>query len=223
MNLGYIRGLVRKRLGETTAAFWQDSELNGYINDGIQDIAYKTKCIVTSSTFNAFTDQASYGLQSNLPTAWSITEMYFYNITTLKWYKLRSTSRTELDETQPGWMSAPSQLPYQFWWDRELDTIYVYPAPSSTYVSSQCVKAFYSTQAPAVANDTDIPSIPQPMHLAIIDYAVAFAFETRGFGDKANDAWNKYKTRMMDYDTERGREREDDNIVMKGYKNGIHT
>lgn len=222
MNLGYIRGLARKRLGETTAAFWSDLELNGYINDGLQDIAYKTKCVITSSTFNAYAGQASYGMQANLPVSWSITEVYFYNVLTLKFFKLRSTSRTELDETNHGWLSAPNSLPNMFWWDRELDTIYLYPPPDAAYISANCVKAYYSTQCPAVVNDTDIPSIPQPMHLAVIDYTVAFAFETRGWGDKANDAWNKYAKRLSDYEVERDREREDDNVIMKNYKNRIH-
>ena len=224
MNRGYIRTLARKRLGETTAAFWTDAELNGYINDGIQDIAFRTKSIKTGPTqFNAYADQALYGLQANLPLCLAITELYYYNILTLKWIKLRSTSRTELDETNPGWLSAPSALPNQFWWDRELDKVYLYPPPQSQYISANCVQAYYAIQSTDLASDQDIPQIPQPIHLAVIDYVVAYSFESRGWGDKANDAWNKYRTRLSDYDVERGREREDDNVIMKGYKNRIKS
>lgn len=223
MNLGTLQSLVYKKLGDTTGSFWTPAEIVAYINEGIQDISYRTKSILTDTTFNAVTDQGSYPLQANLPLCWAITELYFYNIQTLKWIKLRSTSRTELDETNPGWLSAPSALPNQFWWDRELDEIYLYPPPQAAYISTECVWAFYAIMSTDLAHQTDIPQIPQPIHLAIVDYAVAVGFETRGWIDKANDAYGKYYNRLKEYEVERGREREDDQIIMKGYKNRIHT
>ena len=223
MNLGLLQKRVYKKLGDTTGSFWQPSEIVDYINEGIQDIAYRTKSILTDSTFNAFAGQASYGLQASLPLALAITELYFYNIQTLKWIKLRSTTRTELDETNPGWLSAPTALPNQYWYDRELNEIYLFPPPDASYVSNQCVWAYYSIQSTDLANPTDIPQIPQPIHLAIIDYATAVGNEDRGWMDKAAVAWASYYKRLNDYDVERGREREDDQVIMKGYKNRIHT
>ena len=223
MNLGSLSALIYKKLGDTTASFWQQSEITAYVNEGIQDIAYRTKSIITDTTFNAFAGQSLYVLQANLPLCLAITELYFYNIQTLKWVKLRSTTRTELDETNPGWISAPNALPNQYWYDRELNQIYLYPPPDASYISNNCVWAYYSIQSTDLSATTDTPQIPQPIHLAIVDFACAVGFETRGWMDKANDAWGKYYKRLSDYDVERGREREDDNVISKNYKNRIHT
>jgi len=173
--------------------------------------------------FNAFANQSTYGMQENLPLSLAITELYFYNIQTLKWIKLRSTSRTELDETNPGWLSVPSSLPNQFWWDWELDQIYLYPQPDSSYVSPNCVMAYYSINSTDLAQPTDIPQLPQPIHLAIVDFAVYLGFEQRGCMDKSSDALQKYMTRLQNYDVELSRAREDDTLVMKNYKNRIRS
>jgi len=48
---------------------------------------------------------------------------------------------------------------------------------------------------------------------------VASGLEDRGWGDRANDMWNKYKMKLKEYQTERRVEREDDDIVMKSIYN----
>jgi hypothetical protein len=47
----------------------------------------------------------------------------------------------------------------------------------------------------------------------------ALGFEQRGYGDKANDAWQKYFSKIKDYEIERHREKEDDDIIMRNYRN----
>ena len=62
-----LRDLIRKRLGETTAAFWTDVELNQYINNAGHDIAYNTKCIKTDGYMD--TDGSGlYTLSDSFPT-----------------------------------------------------------------------------------------------------------------------------------------------------------
>jgi len=61
--------------------------------------------------------------------------------------------------------------------------------------------------------------VPEYVQPAIVDYVVANGYEQRGFGDKANDAWQKYYSKIHDYQVERNREKEDEDIVMKNYRN----
>ena len=130
MNLGTIQALVYKKLGDTTGAFWQQSEIIAYINEGIQDIAFRTKSIkYYTDLFSAYAGIPRYSLQACFPLCTSITEVYYYNIQTLKWYKLDETTRTELDEVYPGWLSVPTALPTKYWYDVELDAFFLYPSP----------------------------------------------------------------------------------------------
>ena len=45
-----IRDMSRKKLGETTSAFWTDAELDTYINLGCKDVAWRAKCLRTSGS-----------------------------------------------------------------------------------------------------------------------------------------------------------------------------
>ena len=218
MNLGVLQALIYKKLGDTTGSFWIPSEIVAYINEGIQDIAFRTKSIKTDSTFSAFAGIPNYNLQASFPLCLAITEVYYYNIQTLKWVKLHSTTRTELDETQPGWLSVPTSLPTRYWYDRELNEFYLYPNPDASYVSPNQVWGYYSIQSTDLSAPTDIPQIPQPIHLAIIDYATAVGSETRGWMDKAQVNWTSYYKRLADYEIERGRETEDNDTFMKSYR-----
>lgn len=38
-----IRSRIRKKLGETTALFWTDAELNSWMEDAQKDIVWKAK------------------------------------------------------------------------------------------------------------------------------------------------------------------------------------
>ena len=70
-----------------------------------------------------------------------------------------------------------------------------------------------------MSSDTATPTIPSGVHLAVVDFVVATGLEDRGWGERANDQWNKYKTKLKEYQTERRVEREDDKTIMKSYRN----
>jgi hypothetical protein len=217
MNRQQIRDLARKRLGETTAAFWSDDELNQWINDGCRDVAYRTKCLKTNELVSPADDTPEYVLSSLFPNISSITEVY-YKDSNDQWEKLIATSRLEMDSMFPGWLGAQSSdSPTHYWWDREDDIFYIYPSITTTEANS--LRVFYTIDSTNLGTDAETPGIPSHLHLSIVDFIVATGFETRGWSEKANDAWAKYQSRLRDYSVERGREREDDNLIMRNYRN----
>lgn len=174
MNRLEIRNLSRKKLGETTAAFWSDDEINAWINDGCRDIAYRTKCLRTNTLITPTNAVSEYVLSTVLPKVTSITEVYFKDASD-EWSKLEATSRTELDETMPGWMGADSvDDPTHYWWDREDDIFYIYP--SITTAEANSIRVFYTIEPTDLVADADSPELPEMTHLAIVDFVVA----TRG-------------------------------------------
>lgn len=213
MNRLEIRNLVRKRLGETTSAFWSDAELNKWINDGCKDVAFRVKCIKDNTTITPTSENSEYILSSVLPGVISITEVYFLDEND-KWTKLMPTSRVELDSMYQGWLSADSSTaPTHYWWDREDDIFYIYP--SITEAEADSIRVFYTKTHSDIGSDESSPTIPEALHLAIVDFTVAMGFDTRGWMEKANDAWNRYTVRLNDYITERKREPEDREIIMR--------
>lgn len=330
MNRGEIRVLARKRLGETTAAFWTDAELNSWINLACNDIAFRVKCLKGDGYFSASaveenqTGEASneYTLSTLFPDLYSVTEVYF-QIKGERWDKLESINYTDLDVLFPGWRddvgrtippeqgtaftitgitqaspavvttstahgfaddqavilsgvlgmteingttyyvkSSPTPttleleesasgpdldssgftaytsggtintigpttynfdarpgVPTHYYWDRERDLFGLWLPPNSENETSNNVHVFYLAKHASLGADTETPDIPEPIHQAIVDWVVYQGFETRGWGDKANDALAKYLAKIGDYITERDREREDEVLVAKNYRN----
>ena len=212
-----IRDRARKRLGETTASFWTDAELNSWIDEAGDDIAFKTKSIRTNGTLTTVTDQQEYGLASNFSTLISIIDVEYYQDGTT-WVKIPATSREELSKLHRGWQSADSGTPQKYYWDREEDIIGFYPTPDSSNDGAYATVYYARTYTPMGA-DSATPTLPSFLHMAMVYYVAAIGFGTRGYGDKENDMWTKYLARIQEYFTERRREREDDAPVMKSIYN----
>lgn len=228
MTRTQIRNLVRKNLGETTAAFWTDSELNTWIDDACTDIAYRTKCIRTDSYMTGSYTGASYSLGGQFPGCLSIDEVYFYQTTSSdtagsSWQKLIPINRTDLDHEYPGWLGMNNAndcgVPTHYYWDREDDLFGLYlPPDANNTIASNC-HVYYRKAHTDMTSDSDTPDIPEYLQPAAADYVAAYGYQQRGWGDKANDSWTKYYTKLNQYQIERHREREDDDIIMKGYRN----
>jgi hypothetical protein len=330
MTRGEIRTLARKRLGETTEAFWSNSELNNWINLAANDIAFRAKCLKNNGFFTAAavventTSEGTneYSLIGLFPDLYAITEVYFHREGT-RWDKLESINRTDLDVLYPGWRddvgytvapttgaaivvtditqaspavvttasahgfadnqrvaltgvlgmteingtnyfvkSSPTSTtleleesptgpdldstgftayasagtintvgdttfnfesragePTQYYYDREEDLFGLWVPPNTVNATSNNVRVYYSAKSTATGDDGDTPTIPEPLHQAIIDWVVYTGFDTRGWGDKANDALAKYFAKINDYIAETDREREDEILVAKNYRN----
>jgi len=243
-----IRDVARKRLGETTSAFWSDSELNLYINLGCKNIAWRTKCLRDIGFINIQSCEPNITAEVKTewvisvaldPLAFAINEVYFKREN--KDYKrLEPSSREELDIESEEWMSlvgwtytdgggtihynyeSETSEPLQYYWSREEDNIGIYPPPNDEHDGAP-LKIYYSKDHTDIADgsggDAQSPTLPTNLHLAAIDYTVASGLEDRGWGERSNDHWNKYMKKIQDYFVEKGTEREDEEIIMKNYRN----
>ncbi len=105
MTRKQLRDLIRKNLGETTASFWSDDELNQWISDSGRDVAKKTHCVRTSGTFTPTVDVGEYNLNTKLAvTVFGVFEVYYNDGTT--WSSLDQTTRTELNYYIYVWISS---------------------------------------------------------------------------------------------------------------------
>jgi hypothetical protein len=151
-------------------------------------------------------------------TVLAITEVYYkQNGTT--WQKLEATSRTQLDLENPTWKSTDSGTPQEYYFDREEDVFGLFQKPDSTNAGVNYGQIYYLKAHVDIAGDSESPQVPEYLQPAIVDYVVANGYEQRGWGDKANDAWQKYYSKIHDYQVERHREKEDDDLVMRNYRN----
>lgn len=116
MDLLEVRTVARYALGETTAAFWPDTQLNTYIQLGCSDIAWRTKClrpqpggfttigVIGCDPNTTAPNSNEYQLSTYFPNYYSITEVYFL-IDGQRWRRLNPTSREELDSKFVGWQA----------------------------------------------------------------------------------------------------------------------
>lgn len=219
MTRTQIRKLARLRLGETTAAFFETSDLNNWFNDAGRDIAFRTKCIRKSGYISTVEDEAEYTISTYFTNYLSIHEVYLKQDGST-WVRLTPTSREDLDTEHPGWKSASNGIPHKYWWNRDEDTLGLYVKPNATNAGTDYLQVYYADDFTEVDDDDASPSsLPTFLHIAIADFMVAFGLEQRGYGDKANDAWKKYLKRLHDFLSERKDEREDDNLIMKPVRN----
>jgi YHS domain-containing protein len=213
-----IRNLARKGLGETTAAFWTDLELNGWVDDACDDLAFRAKCIKANGKMTTVSGTAEYTLLTAYPTLLAVLETYYY-INGTTWDKLDPTSRDKLNSEESGWKSVAAGIPDKYYWSKEENLIGFYPKPNATNAGTNYVEVYYARTHTDITDDAADPDIPLALHPAIADFVIARGNETRGWGDKANDRWQKYFTKIHDYQVERDREREDDDIIMKSIYN----
>ncbi len=214
-----IRALIRKGLGETTESFWSNTELNTWINDACHDLAFRTKCIRDNGYLTTIADTAEYSLSTNFTGILAITELYFYQDGS-SWQKLKPTTRTKLDIEHPGWLGYSSGTPTEYYWDIDEDVLGFLVKPNSDNAGSQYARVYYAKDCTEMTTDTDTTGMPVFLDDAVISYVIAKGFGQRGYGSKENDMWQKYYGRIKDFFSERRREREDDEIIMRGYRSG---
>jgi len=239
-----IRNIARKRLGETTSAFWTDSELNTYINLGCSDVAWRLKCLRTNGTIAVSSCEANiiaeasaeFTISDAFSDYYAINEVYFQRKGE-DYCRMIPSSREELDVINETWQSLvgrtytdtdsgvvtynyesqPSE-PTHYYWSREEDTLGIYPPPNDENDGAK-LKIYFSKKHADLSSDSAEPTLPDGIHLAIVDYVVYSGLEDRGWGDRANDMKGKYMSKLKDYSIEKKNEREDDLITMKSYRN----
>lgn len=228
MTRGEIRTLIRKHLGETTASFWSDANLNTWIDDAGHDIAFETKSIRTTQTWTTQTDTQEYTLSTVLTNPIAVIECSLNigpstsgetPVKTDQWVKMRYVTREELNAVTPGWRQAASGIASQYYWDREEDIIGFNVPLGGNAVGTDFAECVYAKDYTELTLDSSSPALPTYLHEAMVWHVVANGYGHRGYGDKANDAWTKYNAKIRRYYVEKHREKEDEEIIMKPERN----
>lgn len=199
MTRNSIRDLVRKKLGETTAAFWTDDEIYSYINLAGHDVAWKTKVIRSSGYISTVENTSEYVLSTSFSSLLFPLRVYFYQDASV-WEKIPGTTIDDMDRDLGGWKSASAGTPIKYYFEYERNkTLGIYPKPNSTNAGANYMEIIYATDFTELTGDTMPTGIPVPLQLAMVDFAVAIGFDTRGMGAKATGARTQYNIKIAEW------------------------
>jgi hypothetical protein len=77
--LSYTRTLlvaqIRRQLGERTSGLFQDADIQRWIDEGLGDIAARTKCLRAEASADSVASQQAYTIPNNCIGAWAITRV----------------------------------------------------------------------------------------------------------------------------------------------------
>lgn len=171
-----LRTNVRTELQETTPGFWQDSELNGWLDEAHAEIVAATRQDAISS-FTLAANTESYALPADFFLARRV-EIQTSPGSVSSWIEVKPYS---LDLRRPGdplntTTQASTPVGYYI-----LDgKLYFVPVPDQAYSAD----LYYFKNATPFTSDTDTPSYPEGIPAArvdnvLTDYVVAKALTKR--------------------------------------------
>jgi len=214
MTRTILRTTIRKKLGESTAVFWADTDLNQWMEDAQLDLVWKAKCKRARSTATSVASTVRYTLSDLISSCLRIFQCKVYNSSTEDWSKVTLKTRNWLDANYPHWDSADTGTPMYYAYSTLEDELILYPAADSDHVGADYIEFYNSTNPTIMSSDGASPDLPTVLHPAVIDYVVATGLESRGYQDIANTHWQMYFSKLKSYMTERELE-EDEELVMR--------
>ena len=221
MTRGNIKTIARKKLGEATAVFFEEADLDLWVNEALIDIVWQTRCKRQRTLCSLSVNTLRYTLSQLIPNVLRIITVRIYSDVLLKWRKLYEKDYDFLDERYPQWMSNDAATPLYYVYDREIDEFIVFPKAQGTvavpdYTGTNYLEVYNSTLPTPLTDDNQTPTeIPVQLQPAITEYVVATGLEARGYQDIADNHWQKYTGKLGSYMTQREIE-EDESIEMHG-------
>ena len=217
MTRGDIKQIARKKLGETTAVFFTDEDLNLWITEAQIDVVWNTRCKRQRTLCTTTADTLRYTLTQLLPNVLRLITVRIYSSQLDKWRRLYEKDYDFLDDRYPQWMSYDAATPLYYIYDREIDELILFPKCQSDYVGVNYLEVYNSPLPIVLTQDaeTPAPDIPIQLHPALVEYVVATGLEARGYQDIADNHWVKYQQKWTGYMTQREIE-EDEEICMRG-------
>lgn len=217
-----IRSRIRKKLGETTALFWTDAELNSWMEDAQKDIVWKAKLKRTRGAFTTIGNTSRYAITTIFPRFMRVCDggVSIYNSTTTDWTKLKYITKDDMQTLYGEWTNADAAEPIHYMEDLDENIIELWPKPQTANVGTDYCRVYYSATPTSMTVDTSTPDLDAQglLHSAIIDWVCATGFESRGYWDIANDCWAKYYDKIKSYMVEKNN-KEDEEVIMKSYRN----
>lgn len=166
MNLGELRAAYRLAMFDTAAPYlWSDAEINGYINDAVNEAAIRAKLIQDETTdavckLDLVADTHTYTLHSK------ICGIYRVKVDG-DTRPLARKSREEMDMEYPGWETQTGK-PQIFTELNDASLIRFVPVPYADVTSRMVV--WRLPLNPLVA-DTDVPEIHDKHHVRLLHWA----------------------------------------------------
>jgi len=137
-NLYSLFYTVRKRLSETTAAYWSDLEIYAELNRGQQHIAKVSKCLTKTVTVTTVENTQEYDLvDEGFSDIIDISEngVWFYQNGTV-YNSLTFKTIKDLNREFPGWKGVTASVPQYYYYNKTSKTIGIYPKPNATNVGA---------------------------------------------------------------------------------------
>jgi hypothetical protein len=224
MNLGVMRTEVRDIIGEETADFWTDAELNRYLNEAQHRFLQEERwpwlvSEATGSVDNAdgeltLTEGVAFNRQLNITlTKDGDTRSYQpKRVTPVEGFRLKSQYSTSTTTSYPSWFYVTSAA------DDDDDGGYIYvvklvPSPTTDMdVDYQYIRATVSMDA-----DNAVADLPLEYHKALVHYAAGTAWLKELNGEqKASEQFGMYGSIVTQARDEWLTESADNPVVMGG-------
>ena len=206
MTRGQIKTTARKKLGEATAVFFTEADLDQWFTDGCIDVVWKTMCnqkrsLVTTIAVTADPEVVyRYTLTSLVPNCLKIISARIWSSDVLQWRRLTEKTYDFLDQTYPQWESYTPATPLYYVYSRPVNEFILFPSAQADYVGTGFLELYSSTYPTVLTLDSQVPTeIPTMLQQAITEWMVATGLEARGYQDIADNHWQKYEQKLVSY------------------------
>jgi hypothetical protein len=168
-TLATLRSRVRDRLDEASARHWTDAQLNGWVNDGAEDIARQTESLLAIGTVSAVAGTQTYSLASLTPSPIRLHRIEFQPTGLSTKYPLEYRDFGVMDDTWGLTQSSHTGIPryWTAWGFHPSMTLYLYPTPSQTGT----IRLFYYRLPARRSNDGDTIEVPDGWENLVVDFA----------------------------------------------------
>jgi len=160
------RAQVRSLIGEASASFWTDAELNAWISEGVEDVTSRSLCLQVSDTIALVTAQNEYATTVGAVSVVDIVKVWgcFYISTDNEYIGLKRISINQVADL-PYMIPGPPKYFYHF-----ADKIGILPLPT-TSESTKTIRIYFSKSSQTIG---DLPNQYQPL---TIWFAASMAFK----------------------------------------------
>jgi len=180
MNLGELRNAARLRLDDAIEPYlWSDDELNGYINEAVNEACLRAR-LNTDSTTPEVTEIAVIAGTSSYDVHSSVFFIERVYMETLK-RVLHKTSFHDLDAEDDQWQThTGNPTHYSMDLDHYADygdlynKLTLYPIPEADDTIKLIV---YRLPLSPMNSDSEFPEIPVPHHPYLVDWVCAQAYQ----------------------------------------------
>lgn len=186
MNFGEIQRKVRRRLNESTTAFYSDDDIKKAINAGYLEMADATEFYERQAMIPMLKQRTYYDLSLILPDTF-LSPRRAYNPETSRW----------LDPIDPRGLDYHTYVQWELtqgppekylmrgnWW------LGVFPKPTQ---DSAGIRFYYTSIPPEFTDDSDIPAFPREFHEGLTDYALCHLLAQERETQKAISYWTSFQ------------------------------